>query len=56
MTDKAKKARPSVFGAAPARANTAAGGAPQAESGRVAPPKAKLLVSVRSADEYNFTP
>jgi len=57
MTDKAnkvgkaKKARPSVFGAAPVRANTAAGSATQPESARVAPPKAKLLVSVRSADE-----
>ena len=57
MTDKAnkvgkaKKARPSVFGAARVRANTAAGSATQPESARVAPPKAKLLVSVRSADE-----
>lgn len=51
MTDKAKKARPSVFGPAPVRANTAGGVSTQAESAKVAPPKAKLLVSVRNADE-----
>ena len=51
MTDKAKKARTSVFTVAPASANTGTPARPQAESAKVAPPKAKLLVSVRSADE-----
>jgi uncharacterized protein (UPF0264 family) len=51
MTDKAKKARTSVFTVAPSAANTGTPARPQAESAKVAPPKAKLLVSVRSADE-----
>lgn len=51
MTDKAKKARTSVFNVAPSAANTGTPARPQAESAKVAPPKAKLLVSVRSADE-----
>ena len=44
--DRVKKTRPSVFAA-----NTVATFRPQADSAKAAPPKAKLLVSVRTADE-----
>ena len=50
-TDRAKKARPSVFDLGPPAANTGRGVASQAGSPKAAPPTAKLLVSVRSADE-----